>query len=490
MRPLSALFCVAAATAPPLELFPGTNVAFTLNTGPGPSGQHAGESGPFIKFVAPHAPTLAACAAAAAAWSNASAPADRCLSAAWFRAPPTASWALQCYCLVSPKFIPAPSAGVDSARLLWPCADDADCSLNGACSAATGACACDPGWRGARCGELALLPVDAAAPGLRATDAGGRNVSTWGAPMLRDEATGLWHAWPSEMQRGCGLNSWKTNSHIVHYTAASPGGPWARGAEAFPAFAHEPGVVRGPAGELVMIFSSFALANASDACTACANGVTLALAQKGGCGPDAAHGFKTLLAVAPGFGAPWGAPLELHRLNAQWDWNTAAAIQPNGSAVALLRGGFAWAAGAYADAAAWAPAGGAPGMGVPLPDANIEDPFVYRDARGRFHAILHAMDVGDDPSFCGGHAFSADGVAWTYTGFAFGNVANYSDGTARAFSRRERPHLLFARDGVTPLALSSGVQFDAPAGVACTIGGRPAACDPVFTLVQPIAGSA
>ena len=43
-----------------------------------------------------------------------------------------------------------------------------------------------------------------------------------------------------------------------------------------------------------------------------------------------------------------------------------------------------------------------------------------------------------------------------------------------------------AADGVTPIALSNGVQYAAPPGVNCTIAGSPAPCDPIFTLVQPV----
>ena len=51
----------------------------------------------------------------------------------------------------------------------------------------------------------------------------------------------------------------------------------------------------------------------------------------------------------------------------------------------------------------------------------------------------------------GGHAFSEDGIQWTYSGVAWGdpntriqgNIVNFTDGTAFRFTRRERPHLIF-----------------------------------------------
>lgn len=464
-----------AAAAPPVEVHLNINAAFALG------GRDAGTSGQFIKFIGV-APTLDACVLAAAVWRNASAPAsERCLSAAWYRAPTNASFAQQCYCLVNPKWIPVGAPGVDSARLLWPCSDDGDCSFNGACSP-SGVCACDAAWEGPRCGALRLGPVDARAPGYRGVDARGSNVSTWGAPMLYDAAGGLWHAWASEMLDGCGINAWRTNSHVIHATAPAPGGPWTRLEEVWPAFAHEPDVVRGPRGEWVMVWSAFELPNAaSDRCTNCTSGSTSPVQpnnpvyHKGGCGPLYIHPFKQMISTAGAPGGPWSTPVEITALSRPWDWNTALTIARDGSAVALVRSGIVWAAQNYTDPASWALAAG----GAPLPDGdNTEDPHIYMDAHGRYHALFHAMDPNDDPAFCGAHAFSIDGVAWTYSGWAYGNNATYTDGEVHTFSRRERPHMLFAPDGTTPLALSTGVQYAGGYG------------DAVFTLVQPIAASA
>ena len=260
--------------------------------------------------------------------------------------------------------------------------------------------------------------------------------------------------------------------------------------EVVAAFAHEPDVVRGPAGELVMVYSAWALPNSSaDRCADCANGVTLRQDVKNGCGPNRTHGFRTLMSVARGFDAPWGEPVEIKALSEPWDWNTALTILNNGTAVAALRALFPWRADNYADNTTWRAVGAPPGggQGPALPDSNVEDPAVYVDKRGVFHAVMHAMDAGE--AFCGGHAYSLDGAAWVYTGAAFGNNVSFSDGSWQVFSRRERPHLLFADDGTTPIALSTGVEYAAPPDVRCEIGGSPAPCDPVFTLVQPVAAA-
>ena len=475
----------ALPAAPPTPLlFPNTNSAFSLAN---PAGA------PFYRLISPSSPSLAACAAAAATWRNATAPAERCLSATRFRAPPAAAG--QCHCYVLPKWVPLASPDADSALLQWPCSSPEDCSYNGECAAPPGgACACDAGWRGPRCGELDLLPVEAARPGLRLQDGGGGNVSTWGAPMLQDPATGTWHAWASEMLHACGINSWTTNSHIVHATAPAPGGPWTRREEVVPAFAHEPDVVRGPGGELVMVYSFWDLGGAGGGCTACAAGVTLSQAAKNGCGPNRTHAFRTMMAIAPGgFGGAWGAPVEIPQLSVPWDWNMAIAILPNRTAIGLLRALYPWRAENYSDPQSWKPVGGSP-QGPPLRDSNAEDPALWLDSRrGALHAVFHAMDVPGAAGLphAGGHAYSLDGAHWVYTGTAYGASANYSDGSWQAFARRERPHVLLGGGGGggggAPVALSNGVQYAAPPGVACAIGGQPSVCDPVFTLVAPIA---
>ena len=53
--------------------------------------------------------------------------------------------------------------------------------------------------------------------------------------------------------------------------------------------------------------------------------------------------------------------------------------------------------------------------------------------------------------------------------------------TATMWARRERPHLVFARDGSTIAALTTGVQYGA--GSPVYRAGRDACC----TLLQPVA---
>jgi hypothetical protein len=118
-----------------------------------------------------------------------------------------------------------------------------------------------------------------------------------------------------------------------------------------------------------------------------------------------------------------------------------------------------------------------------LQGGGAEDPALYLDQEGNFHALFHNMAPTQNPATMGGHAFSprGDGLTWTYTGVAWGSTGEYTDGTPFAFSRRERPHPIMAEDGFTIVALSTGVVYSDPSA---------AHGDASFTFVQPVATSA
>ena len=65
-----------------------------------------------------------------------------------------------------------------------------------------------------------------------------------------------------------------------------------------------------------------------------------------------------------------------------------------------------------------------------LASMGSEDPFVYIDRSGTFHSVWHNMDPCPDypcPEVAGGHAFSTDGITWSYTGTAYGSTGSYVD---------------------------------------------------------------
>eukprot|EP01048_Picozoa_sp_COSAG05_P006789 COSAG05_NODE_458_length_9621_cov_5.309914_1_plen_659_part_00 len=111
------------------------------------------------------------------------------------------------------------------------CQSDLDCSLNGVCGNAT--CYCDSGWSGVRCHLLDFAPSEHHT----AYDVDG-NTSSWGGSAALDPADGKWHGFFSEFAGHCGVNSWLTNSMIVHAVSEQPQGPYIRQDVALGAWAH------------------------------------------------------------------------------------------------------------------------------------------------------------------------------------------------------------------------------------------------------------
>lgn len=110
-----------------------------------------------------------------------------------------------------------------------------------------------------------------------------------------------------------------------------------------------------------------------------------------------------------------------------------------------------------------------------------EDPFVWRDKRGHWHALAHWMiDIveknGTKYPRVGAHMFSRtlEGKWQFKVQEAFSSKVAFTDGSTETFGRRERPKLFFSEDGeLSPLYLVTGVQEVGAKGTS-------------WTFVQPI----
>ena len=130
------------------------------------------------------------------------------------------------------------------------CSTDDDCHLNGICS--SGACKCVPEWTGEHCGVLALEParVRPRSGYDEGTPAGDDHVSSWGGSIIADPTNpNLYHMFVSRMGGHCGLNSWRSDSEIVHATSTDPVGPYSKKETILPHFAHGPSVRALPDGK-------------------------------------------------------------------------------------------------------------------------------------------------------------------------------------------------------------------------------------------------
>ena len=119
---------------------------------------------------------------------------------------------------------------------------------------------------------------------------------------------------------------------------------------------------------------------------------------------------------------------------------------------------------------------------VPIFDNMNEDPYLYRDHRGNFHAVFHGMDrwsCNETPCTInvGRHAFSEDGLSWAYSRTnAWSTDVEYEDGSTIHYARRERPEFIFNKAGMIT-HLVNGIVDD-------SVGGGQQ--DYSFTLVQPV----
>ena len=85
----------------------------------------------------------------------------------------------------------------------------------------------------------------------------------------------------------------------------------------------------------------------------------------------------------------------------------------------------------------------------------LEDPWMWLDPRGNFHALFHSMG-GCKAVGC--HAFSRDGYRWALAASdAYTTTVEFADGSSKQYARRERPHLVLNAAG-DPAFLTNGVQ--------------------------------
>jgi hypothetical protein len=462
--------------------------------------------------------------------------APRCHSYIHFkkRAPP--SLAGHCYAVTTPGFNPTYDETAITGVVDRPCQSDDDCSLNGICSKG-GSCLCRAAWSGHRCEMLVTLPAKRSS-GYHGKD-GGRNASSWGAAVLRWRKDGLYHMWASEMTEHCGIGAWQHNSRIIHATSSLPNGAYVRKEVTWPVFAHAPSVVPGPQGEFVMFFTADLERTAHEACNCCraGHGPCDGSTGPGDCADlDRANASRpvvdlgfTYMSWTKDPNGGWSTPVKLFS-SKSGDTNFSPLILANGSVVGMYRrwvkaGSRSGSRVFMATARDWRdPAsyeqhrlkwekgrqrgGGHLASGELFPElgaSGAEDQFLYRDEDGRYHAFFHNM-VGTgtaqqwwlDPT--GGHAFSRNGLDWTYGGVAWGDpLARYDtpngrgarvlfdDGSSARLTRFERPHFIFAGDELRgdPTHLVASAQYGDGLRAGISDAGN---SDGSCTMILPVRG--
>ncbi|KAJ6442168.1 EGF-like domain-containing protein [Purpureocillium lavendulum] len=353
------------------------------------------------------------------------------------------------------------------------CKTDHDCSLNGVCR--HGSCRCDPGWLGGDCGVLDARPARRSA-GYNLTAHG---TSSWCSSVVRDpwDPT-LHHLFASEFTHGCGLDYWAPYSRVIRAESRSgPAGPYEFAAEVRGAFAHNPTVVYSPADrEWLLYYIGCPTDVVADTCTA----------KAFSCGPGNANNGESGISVLSSRDlrrwTPRGQVLRGTDDDA-WDADVTnpsawplqrprgphdAAGRHSSAMLLAYRGCVYNCTGGELLNLAVAPRGfEGPYRKVqqqPLFSNPNEDPFIWQDRRGNWHMLMHSLEpeggFGDGPKV-GRHAWAEHYEGpWTFGSktLAFSTEVEYDDGTKVDFYRRERPQLHFAKDGVTPLVMTTGVQ--------------------------------
>lgn len=358
------------------------------------------------------------------------------------------------------------------------CKSDADCSLNGVCT--SGQCACDPAWTGDSCATLNLLPTNKTS-GYVNINVGSppQNTSSWGGTVLYDEKDDVFYMWATELGGHCGMHTWTTNSQTIIASSKDPFGPYLREGVQFPVWSHEVGVVRGPKGEYVAFFS-YENPCTRPYCNTCTDGTTDPACTKSQA-PFIEDEDPTYMSWAPCATCSWSEPQVVLMKKPQMDTNMAAVIHSDGTLVGMWRDhkpGGKHSTPHIVTATNWTdPSTYSYNEDALFPDVGgaIEDMHLYRDARGNYHCLFHQMFDCDN---CGGHAYSADGLHWTWTGTCYTAKTQFTDGTEFQFPNCERPHMVFDKTGTKPIALTNGVKNGFTQGMANN--------DQSYTLLRPI----
>lgn len=351
----------------------------------------------------------------------------------------------------------APPAGL--------CGSDLDCNLNGVCE--NHACTCYKPWVGISCGEMDLLPVPADAGSAFPSVGYGLkpNVTTWGGNFIPGP-DGKYHLFVAEMVNNCSLNHWGSNSQVSHAVSDAPNGLYTYVDAALPVWSHNPQVVPFTTNTSTPMLALFHIGAANGGnpanCTkeAVESGATIGdhLASRRAAKQAlraTSTGTGSVLHQASSVAGPW-EPVNPQPPSCN---NPAPYFHPNGTWYLLCSNGGMELYTAPSLTGPWTlltevATGGVQGV--------YEDPYLYRDARGNWHAIFHVYDASTPCGEClspvvSGHSYSQDGINWRASPVSpFGNVIQLTNGRNLTVSTRERPKLAFNAAG-EPEYLINGV---------------------------------
>ena len=373
----------------------------------------------------------------------------------------------------------------------WSCHTDDDCSLNGVCSGGT--CACDKPWGGVDCALLQFDPAPVTECGKGCIYHGGASANTsWGGSILRGDDSKYYMA-VAEMADGCSLGQWQTNSQVAIAVSDTPEGPYTKESTAILPWAHNPQIVRAADGTYLIYTlgggPTDRIHGQPVKCyTAEAEGEGDGKPESvgfAGSGNDAARRHRHshapvrestgdvsvsfIIHYSKSLQGPWlahTATIPNFRSDDNMEnWNPAPVVMDDGTVRIMVHTDpQPWAGEVIVQADTWqGPYTRITGDVTGYCDHCQEDPFMWRDKRGHWHALLHLMfdPAGGgpvpSPGWPGGHVFSRDGLKWSGSiQRCYSTNVSLVGGGQLVTKRRERPKLLFNASG-HPTHLTNGV---------------------------------
>ncbi|KAF1848452.1 uncharacterized protein K460DRAFT_364443 [Cucurbitaria berberidis CBS 394.84] len=361
------------------------------------------------------------------------------------------------------------------------CTTDEDCSLNGICAPQTHSCLCDAGWFGSDCGHLDLAPATrwTGYNHTNYTDPtyyNTRGNSSWGGQIIQDRGDpALFHLLVDQFGHGCGLSAWRPTSFVARAESRTgPQGPYTWVQNVTGSFRHNAYVHWYPAEEKYLLWT-----------------IGVDVADPSSCKSVSKTSWPNNISVAAASSiqGPWSKfHITVNGTNpAPFPVLSASSHQGSDaidSRIALAAEDLKIYVADRWDAAYKLVHTTPPWNTSDYSPTWTEDPFVWQDKRGHWHALAHWMiDIvekkGTKYPRVGAHMFARTLQGrWNFKLHeAFNSTVAFTDGSVQTFNRRERPKVFFSEDGeMTPLYLVTGVQ---PLGTTALS----------YTLIQPI-GSA
>eukprot|EP01084_Bolivina_argentea_P004745 8984_1 len=343
----------------------------------------------------------------------------------------------------------------------FTCSTSIDCELNGKCI--DNQCKCNPGWKGESCSSLNLTtapyPNLGVWPLQQAHDQ--ETCYSWGFSVIKGISDNLYHAYANA---GCYNISDKSQkqvngSFLLHVTSNSPSGPFKSADITMPITSFNPHIIYSNSMKKYLLFFRI---NDLIPMPYCYGNETIFT--------DIYNYNLTAntmdVAVSDSPYGPWDVSIiTIENMPGTHISNPSAIELANGTFVLSYRFntntehiGIAVSKNDYKG----------PYVNIANLSVTAEDPYFWQNKiDGSFHMIFHAMSSAQHHSqWPSSHAFTMDLYNWSvsesWNNFGVGcystNVT-WSDESVTTFYRRERPEILFDKNGNPQYFYSAVQQF-------------------------------